>query len=147
MKKVIACSAIATASLLLMQQCASPPPGMPEVAYGSLRITAMDTASIRSIFVDLDDVKYGRHPNPCVLVNLIVGVHKLLVYDDSNAVLSGTVEVLRDRRTEITVSLMAEGPYVGRIAPRFSVANIDDQSLSLDAMKGKVVLLAFFEHT
>ncbi len=147
MKKLVTSGAIVAATLLPMQHCASPPPAMPEVSYGSLRIMAMDTASIRSIYVDLDDVKYGRHPNPCILDNVIIGVHKLLVYDDNNAGSSSTVEVFRDRRTDITVSLLVEGPYVGRIAPKFSVKTIDDQTLDLEGMKGKVVLLAFFEHT
>lgn len=107
----------------------------------------MDTASIRSIYFDLDDVKYGKHPNPYVLNDVLIGVHKLLVYDDNNAGSSRIVEVSRDRRTDVTVSLLAEGPYVGSIAPKFSVKTIDDQPVSLAGQKGKVVLLAFFEHT
>jgi hypothetical protein len=134
-------------SLVLMQHCGSPPPGMPDVSYGSLRIMAMDTASIRSIYFDLDDVKYGKHPNPFVLDQVVAGTHKLLVYDERNSGSVTAVEVFRDRRTEIKVNLLAEGPYVGGVAPNFTVKSIDDQTLSLEAMKGKVVLLAFFEHT
>lgn len=132
---------------MLIQHCGAPPPALPEVSYGSLRIMAMDTALIRSISFDLDDVKYGKHPNPYVLNDVIIGVHKLLIYDENSAVSAGAVEVFRDRRTDITVSLTANGPYVGMFAPKFSAKTIDDQTLALEGMKGRVVLLAFFEHT
>ena len=138
---------VLVAMSMLVQHCGSPPPAMPEVSYGSLRIIAMDTASIRSIYFDLDDVKYGKHPNPYVLDQVVAGTHKLLVYNETKSGSVTGAEVFRDRRTEIRVNLLAEGPYVGGVAPNFSATSIDDQTLSLEAMKGKVVLLAFFEHT
>ena len=147
MKKFVTYGILLTTLTASVQHCGAPPPAMPEVSYGSLRIMVMDTAFIRSISFDLDDVKYGKHPNPYVLNNVVVGVHKLLIYDENAAASSNAVEVFQDRQTDITVSLAADGPYVGRIAPRFSVKTIDDQILALDGMKGKVVLLAFFEHT
>ena len=147
MKKCLPHVVCLAAALLLMQNCGTPPPAMPEVSYGSLRIMAMDTASIRTVYFDLDDVRYGKHPNPYILEQVVAGTHKLFVYDETNAGSVAAVEVVRDRRTDVTVSLMAEGPYVGRIAPKFSAKSIDDQTLALEGLKGKVVLLAFFEHT
>jgi len=131
----------------LLQRCGSPPPTMPAPATGSIRILAMDTASIRFIWFNLDDVPYGKHPNPTVVGGVVAGIHKLLVFDEQNGGTSTLVEVAENRRAEVSVSLLSEGPYVGKIAPDFSATTIDNQSLSLSGMKGKVVMLAFFEHT
>ena len=130
-----------------LQQCGSPPPTMPGPSTGSLRIMAMDTAYIKSISFNLDDVSHIKSANPTILDNVVIGIHKLFVYDDNNAGVSQMVEVSADRRTDITVSLIAEGPYVGRAAPKFAANTIDEQSIVLEGQRGKVVLLAFFEHT
>lgn len=107
----------------------------------------MDTASIRSIWFNLDDAPYGKHPNPYVLEGVAAGIHKLLVFDEQNGGTSTMVEVAENRRAEVKVTLLSEGPYVGKIAPKFSATTIDNEGLTLSGMKGKVVLLAFFEHT
>jgi len=130
-----------------LQRCGSPPPTMPVPATGSIRILAMDTASIRFIWFNLDDVPYGKHPNPYVVEGVIVGIHKLLVFDEQNGGTSTMVEVAETRQAEVRTTLLSEGPYVGKIAPDFSASTIDNQSLALSGMKGKVVMLAFFEHT
>ncbi len=132
---------------LMLQRCGSPPPTMPVPATGAIRILAMDTASIRSIWFNLDDVPYGMHPNPYVLDGVVVGIHKLLVFDQQNGGTSTMIEVAENHRAEVRVTLLSDGPYVGKIAPKFSATTIDNQSLALSGMKGKVVMLAFFEHT
>ena len=141
---VLACVAAAGAFL---QRCGSPPPTMPVPATGSIRILAMDTTFIHSIWFNLDDVPYGKHPNPYVVEGVIVGIHKLLVFDEQNGGTSTMVEVVENRQAEVRTTLLSEGPYVGKIAPNFSTTTIDNQSLALSGMKGKVVMLAFFEHT
>jgi hypothetical protein len=139
--------ALVVATMVCLQHCGSPPPTMPTTYTGSLRISAMDTASIKWFFLHLDDVNYDRCPNPYILDNVVIGVHKLLVFDYNNAGLSQMVEVYRDQTTDVSVSLLAGGPYLGMIAPSFVAKTIDDQTIDLGVEKGKVILLAFFEHT
>jgi len=127
--------------------CGDPPASTPAPYTGSIRVLAMDTATIRAIFIDLDDVKLGQHPNPSTLSGIVVGLHKVLVYSELSGGSGTMIEVKRDRVSDVMVWLLAEGPYVGQTAPKFSVRSIDDQLLDLQQLKGKVVLLAFFEHT
>jgi hypothetical protein len=140
-------SALFVLAGLVLQQCGTPPPTMPAPYTGSLRVLAMDTAYIKTISFDLDDTKYGAHPNPYLLDNVVIGSHKLHVYDDNNAGVFQMVEVSRDLRTDIAVSFVAEGPYAGSLAPKFTAKTIDDQPITLEGQRGKVVLLLFFEHT
>lgn len=144
--RFIVLSCLLAASTFL-QRCGSPPPATPDPVTGSMQIMAMDTATIRRISFELDDVKYGLHPNPYILNNVVIGVHKLFVANDSGMAASTMVEVLPERRSDATVWLLPEGPYVGRMAPRFTATSIDNQVIDLQQLKGKVVLLAFFEHT
>jgi hypothetical protein len=139
--------ACVVAACALLQQCGTPPSATPDLVTGSMRIMAMDTAIIRRISFELDNVKYGLHPNPYVLENVVIGVHKLLVADESGTSASAMVEVLQDRQSDATVWLLSEGPYLGRIAPKFTATSIDNQAIDLQQLQGKVVLLAFFEHT
>ncbi|MBM4162334.1 MAG: hypothetical protein FJ217_14690 [Ignavibacteria bacterium] len=127
--------------------CGDPPAAMPAPSTGSIRILAMDTASIRSIYFKLDDVEYGKRPNPYVLDGVVVGLHKLFVYDETSAGVSTMVEVLRNRQSDATVWLLSEGPYVGNMAPNFTAQTITGDTIGLQRLRGKVVLLAFFEHT
>jgi hypothetical protein len=140
-------SAIVLGGCMILTSCGAPPPAMPEVSYGSLRILAMDTASIKSINFDLDDVKYGKHSNPYVLEQVVAGTHKLFVYDETLAGTVSTVEVFPARRSEATLLLHGDGPYVGNKAPSFAVTAVDGRTLDLQQLKGTIVLLAFFEHT
>lgn len=139
--------AIMVGACMILQFCGAPPPTMPEVSYGSLRILAMDTASIKSIYFELDDEKYGKHTNPYVLEQVVAGTHKLFVYDETLAGTVSTVEVFPARRSEATLLLYGDGPYVGNKAPTFAITTVDGRSLDLQQLKGTVVLLAFFEHT
>ncbi len=141
---VLACLLAAS---VFLQRCGSPPPATPDPVTGSIQVMAMDTATIRSISFVLDDVKYGLHSNPYILNNVVIGVHKLFVSDESGIGASTIVEVLRERRSDATVWLLSEGPYLGRVAPKFTATSIDNQVIDLQQLRGKVVLLAFFEHT
>ena len=147
MRKLAISGATLISALMFFQHCGNPPPVVPTPFTGSIRILAMDTAAIRNISVLVDDVNYGLHPNPYILNSVVVGVHKLFVADESGTSASAVVEVLREQRSDATVWLLSEGPYVGRIAPRFTATSIDNQVIDLQQLRGKVVLLAFFEHT
>lgn len=134
-------------ALISELQCGDPPTNPPEPQTGSIRVTALDTTSIDSIDIELDDLKVGRLKNPAILNNVAEGTHKVRVYDEVNAPSDTIVGVSANHITEVSARLFAEGPYVGRIAPAFTARTIDDSVVVLSQLRGKVVFLIFFEHT
>ncbi|MFH0991590.1 MAG: hypothetical protein V1799_16410 [bacterium] len=133
-------------SWFLLQQCGEAPPTIPELFTGSLKITASDPA-IKSLAIDLDDIKLGLFPNPALVSDLTIGTHKLLVTGDNKASSVLLVTIARNQQTNIVLELLAEGAFLGQKAPDFAVTTILNERFSLESQKGKVVLLAFFEHT
>ena len=132
---------------LFVNRCGKSPSLIPLPYMGSIRITAMDTSSVDSIQVELDDENLGLFENPALLTDVTVGFHKLFIQNETSAGTTKTVEVFRDLTTAAWFWLVTEGPYVGNQAPAFDVQDIQGQSLSLEGLKGKVILLAFFEYT
>jgi hypothetical protein len=128
-------------------QCGVPPTAIPDPYTGILKITAMDTLIVDSVSVALDDIPQGRRDNPCILGDVVVGIHKVFVQNPATAGASATVEIFRDRRTDLVLTLLSQGPFVGNVAPDFSVRTIDDSVMQMQKQRGKVVLLVFFEHT
>jgi hypothetical protein len=123
---------------------------MPVPYTGSVGITAIvDSSVVDSIYVDLDTIKKGRHPNPYVLDNVLIGAHKLSVYDSGNvnARSDTMVEIFRSQRSDVRLRMASEAPYVGHPAPKFTVISIDDSVFALEQLRENVVLLMFFEHT
>jgi len=133
--------------LIYVWSCGDPPTSIPSLKMGNLKVTVMDTASIDSINISIDDLYYGIHENPCTLNDLISGLHKLFVYNSISACTTKTVEIFENKTTDIIMWMASEGPYPGNIAPIFSAEDIKGNIISLEEQKGKVVLLAFFEHT
>jgi hypothetical protein len=133
--------------IVFWQNCAKGPPNFPTPFTGSLFITAMDTATIDSFSINLDDMEYGTYENPCLLENIIIGFHKLFVYNSTSSGTTKTVEVRQDAVTNALFWLQSIGPYVGNTAPLFTVHDIEGNTISLENLRGKVVLLALFEHT
>ena len=132
---------------LYVWNCGNSPTSIPLPQTGNLKITVMDTASIDSINVLIDDSNYGNNQNPCTINDLIAGVHKLFVFNSIAACTTKTVEIFKNTTTGVTMWMASEGPYVGNIAPKFSTEDITGDTISLEEQKGRVVLLAFFEHT
>ena len=129
--------------------CGKLPTSLPLPFTGSITISARaagDTA-IDSVQVKLDEVDYGTRENPCTLTDVVIGEHQLWIKHENTAPKIQTVEVLRDETTTTTVTLTFQGPYVGNEAPQFSAVDLDETPFSLQEHRGKVVLLAFFEHT
>lgn len=127
--------------------CGDPPSAAPDVQVGSLRVVAHDTLAIDSIRIDLDDVRIGQFHNPHLLHGIVAGVHKVLVASLQGATAARTVTIVRDRQAELVLQLLATGPYVGSAAPLFTARTTTGDTVSLERFKGKVVFLAFFEHT
>jgi hypothetical protein len=131
----------------ILLQCGAPPTAMPDPFTGVLKITAMDTLIVDSVSVALDDIPQGKKHNPCTLGDVVVGIHKIFVQNPATAGASATVEIFRDRRTDLVLTLLSQGPFIGNVAPVFSVRTIDDSLMEMQKQRGKVVLLVFFEHT
>lgn len=132
--------------VLMTWECADPPPSTP-LYTGDLRITAMHKTTLDSISVVLDYNALGRRPNPCTITGLAIGMHRLFVSSEGVPGSSAMVEIQPDRRSDVIVTLRSEAPYVDDVAPAFSARTSMGDSISLQQLKGKVVLLAFFEHT
>jgi len=132
---------------LMLSHCGSPPTSLPLTQFGSLRIVAMDTTTIRFIYLEMDDVVLGMFTNPCYLAPVLAGTHKIVISDGRGAIDAKMVDVSDGRQTNATVWLTGDGPYVGKKAPTFSATSIDGVVLELQKLRGCVVLLAFFEHT
>lgn len=132
--------------VMMTWECGDPPSSTP-LYTGDLRITAAYKAPLDSINVVLDYTALGRRPNPCTITGLAIGTHRLFVSSEGLPGSSAMVQVLRDRRSDVVLTLRAEAPYVDDVAPDFSARTCKGDSMSLQQLKGKVVLLAFFEHT
>lgn len=133
--------------LITLAGCGDPPSAAPDMPLGSLRVVALDTLSIDSIRIDLDDVRLGQFRNPHLLRDIVAGIHKVMISSTLGATTSRTVEVFRDRQTDLLVQLLAIGPYVGSAAPLFTVRAVTGDTMSIEKLRGKAVFLAFFEHT
>lgn len=132
---------------LVVFHCGDPPPTAPGQYTGNLRVAALDTLTIDSIKIDLDDVRIGQFKNPHLLRDIVVGVHKVLVSNKLGATASRTVDVLRNRQTDLLIQLLTSGPFVGNTAPLFTARSVTGDTIDIQKAKGKVIFLAFFEHT
>ncbi len=132
---------------LIWSGCGKLPLPLPDILTGSIKIIAMDTLAIDSVHVVLDDAEMGHFQNPYVLDNVVVGTHKLFVQDKLGASSTDLIEVKKDEITSSTFILQTIGPYLGNTAPAFSTTDIQENQITSESLKGKVVLLAFFEHT
>jgi len=148
------CWALALASISLCLQSCDPSgpafPVAPTNEVGSLRISVLspsgseDTLGTNSYSVELDGHSYGKWTVPCVIPYVPVGAHDVVVFNHVWSSLATKVEIKTDRETSVSLSLLAIGPYAGNVAPPFSASSIDGQGLTLKALRGKVVVLAFF---
>ncbi len=105
----------------------------------------MDTTRVDSVSVELDDVALGRQDNPTLLPSIVIGLHSLFVYDGADACTVKTVDVLEGRTSEAWFWLTSIGPYPGQTAPPFSEQDVNGNAFSLEGLRNRAVLLAFFE--
>jgi hypothetical protein len=140
-------TALAWMILLLVSGCGDPPVAIPPPQTGSINIIAMDTATIDSIDVGLDDMPMGRWKNPATLYDIIAGTHLLAVRDRLGFGEDTIVRVADAEQSSVLMRIQTEGPYVGSFAPAFRTKSVTGDTIDLVMLRGKVVLLAFFEHT
>jgi len=141
------CAGLLLCAALVLLRCGDPPPSAPDQYVGSLRVAGLDTLTIDSISIDLDDARIGRFRNPHVLEDVLAGIHNVLISSTPTVSASRMVEIVRGRRTDLLIQLVASGPYVGNTAPLFTARSVTGDTIAIQKLKGKAIFLAFFEHT
>ena len=139
---------LALLPLLITNYCGKSPSDPPVVQTGSLMITALiDTQPVDSMEIFLDDNYLGIHQNPCVLSGLVIGKHQVaLSKDDPMDPLVDfncnpqLVDLTTDDTTLIELSLT-------KLAPDFTLENLNHEERKLHDYQGKVVFLVFFSYT
>lgn len=147
LRRAILFAGLVLSGSVVIFQCGDPPTAAPDQYMGSLRVAALDTLTIDSISVDLDDTRIGRFRNPTLLSDVVAGIHKVMVSSTPAVTASRTVEIFRGRRTDLFIQLQTSGPYVGGTAPLFTARAVNGDTIAIAKLKGKAVFLAFFEHT
>ena len=134
--------------LLLLSYCGKSPSDPPAVSTGSLRIAAwIDTNLVDSMAVQLDNTDLGIFPNPCVLSDLVTGRHQVALSkkDPADSLVDFNcspkmVEIKNNDTTKIELLLT-------KLAPDFTLENLDLEERTLQDFRGKVVFLIFFSYT
>jgi len=134
--------------VLTVNYCGKSPSDPPAVQTGSLMITALiDTQLVDSMEVILDDNDLGIHQNPCVLSEVVIGTHKVTLSKDDPADTlvdfncnPELVEINNADTTRIELSLT-------KLAPDFTLENLNHEERTLHDYQGKVVFLVFFSNT
>ena len=133
--------------LMIAGQCGKVPGPLPQILTGQIRVTVMDTTLIDSVFIKLDDIALGQWSNPAILNDVTAGFHQLFVYNAAAAGTTRIVEVKADQIAAAWFWLTQYSPYIGFAAPDFYVTDLDGNPITLTGLRGKVVILAFFEFT
>jgi len=134
-------------SMLVFFSCHKGPSDPPEVQFGSLKISAYhDTVLVDSMAVTIDDMDIGVQPNPYLSDPILAGRHLVSVAKkDPQSPIDFTsipqkVTVIYNEITNVSFALT-------KIAPGFTLNNLNDHPISLENYIDRVVLLVFFTHT
>jgi hypothetical protein len=131
----------------ILSQCGRTPGPFPPDQTGHIRVTVMDTSLIDSVFIELDDIALGQWSNPAHLENIVAGFHQLFVYNTTSAGTTKGVDVRADQTVESWFWLTSVSPHIGFQSPDFEVEDLGGDTITLEGLRGKVVILAFFEFT
>jgi hypothetical protein len=134
--------------LLLLSYCGKSPSDPPVIPTGSLRIAALiDTNLVDSMAVQLDNKDLGMFQNPCVLSDLVTGRHQVALSkkDPADSLVDFNcspkmVEIKNNDTTKIELLLT-------KLAPDFTLENLNQEERALQDFRGKVVFLVFFSYT
>lgn len=132
---------------MLMSFCGKKPSDMPMPFFGSLKISAKaGTENADSMSVTIDNLNKGTIPNGHIFFQIEAGTHQVVVSKiDPESPIDFTstpklVAIHADETTEVELNLT-------KLAPNFSLKNLNNQDVVLENYHGKVVLLVFFSHT
>jgi len=131
----------------LLLSCGKSPSEVPLPLTGAIKISAhIDTVAIDSMFVTLDNVDKGLHPNGCMLKDIEAGRHQVVVSKkDTESPIDFTstpklVAVKANETTNVDFALT-------KLAPNFTLKNLDNKDITLESYRDRVVLLVFYSHT
>jgi len=128
--------------------CGDMPPKIPEIEYGSLKITAVfNNTATDSLTLTIDDHLLGTYRNPHIVTDLVAGKHKVSAQDKELSGEPHIVWIQKNTLSAVTIELSGTAPYPGYHAPDFDLPDISGNSIHLSDYAGKVVFLFFFEHT
>jgi len=131
----------------LMLFCGKSPSDAPLPLTGSIRVSAhIDTIQVDSMAVILDNVSRGLQPNGSVFEEIEAGKHQVAVSKqdfESPIDFSSTPRLVTVKANETTEVALA----LTKLAPNFTLKNLNNQEVTLANFQGKVVLLVFFSHT
>jgi len=134
--------------LLLLSYCGKSPSDPPAIPTGSLRIAAwIDTNLVDSMAVQLDNHDLGMFPNPCVLSDLVSGRHQVALSKkdpaDSLVDFNCSPKIVKINSNDTTkIELL-----LTKLAPDFTLENLNHEQRVLQDFRGKVVFLVFFSYT
>jgi hypothetical protein len=134
--------------ILLLNHCGKTPSDPPAIPTGSLKISALiDTTMVDSMAVELNNNFLGMFPNPCVLTDLVIGRHQVALSKEDPAdtlvdfnCSPKLVDINADDTTRIELLLT-------KLAPDFTLENLNHEQRALQDYRGKVVFLVFFSYT
>jgi hypothetical protein len=127
--------------------CGKSPSDAPLPGTGSIKVIAhVDTVMVDSMAVILDNVSRGLQPNGCVVSEIEAGNHQIAVskHDlESPIDFASTPKLVTVKARETTDVALA----LTKLAPNFTLKNLNNQDITLANYQGNVVLLVFFSHT
>ncbi len=133
--------------IFLINGCGKAPPKPPPVLIGAIRVIAqIDSTMVDSMEVILDGASQGVQTNPCILMNLEAGKHQVAVSkEDPESPINFTcspqlVSVNKNETTNVKLALT-------KLAPNFTLKNLNNDDVTLENYHGKVVLMVFYSHT
>ena len=133
--------------MMLIQFCGNTPSDAPLPATGSIRISAqISTVAVDSFLLTLDNHLKGKQPNNCLIGNIEAGKHQLVIAkkDPQSPIdFSSIPKIITVNAHETTNVELA----LTKLAPNFTLKNLNGQDVTLENYQGKVVLLIFFSHT
>ncbi len=133
--------------VILIQFCGKTPSDAPMLMTGAISISAyINTAPADSFLVMLDKNLKGKQPNNCVFPNIEAGKHQVVISKNDPlspidfSSIPKLVTVNANETTDVNLSLT-------KLAPNFTLKNLNEQNVTLENYQGKVILLLFFSHT
>ena len=133
--------------LMMWFRCGKTPTDTPPIQYGSAKIVAqIDSISVDSAEVILDNISLGLKSLPFLMTDIIAGTHQfsLKKEDPFSPIDYSSVPKLAavpaNDTAEVVIALT-------KLAPNFTLYNLDNEEITLEHYRGKVVLLIFYSYT
>ncbi len=134
-------------AISLMLCCGKSPSDAPLPESGAIEVSAqINTIQVDSMVFTLDNVEQGLLPNPCVVQGIEAGTHQIIVSKrdpESPIDFSSTPKLVKVKANETTQVALV----LTKLAPDFTLKNLNNEAITLSNYQGKVVLLVFFSHT